>query len=463
MSQKPQTNLSRVDKLRVDRDQLSPEESRVGRAAGVPGIVVGEDAATSEYLQIALLTAVNLARKSFNAPVPVQAPKCVWEAICLTALGGQERLGAALLEIGAFEASIRETALCLLIGNGPLVPRSLRLTFDGWLIGVGPSSSMPRMQERPFCTLAAIAAAAIGVGEAFSHWAGINVAATRQDIKLSLWRPDLSADDPKSIGNTVQECPESLELFGLGHLGQAYLWAIASLPFEDRSKVRLYLCDDDEVELPNLETGALLTPSDIGKRKSRALSQWLEKRKFVTKLIERFIDEKYRRCSAEPVIALSGFDNNEARQFLSSAGFDLLIDSGLGGEATNFDSVSVRAWPQDKDASTLWPLEDDLAREKREAKQRERIASNSAYEDLAPDECGRLLVTGKAVAVPFVGAIASVLVLAEVLRACNGVATFNDLRVRVCSMTDRPLPVSPSNSEAPPVRGLKLVELRKST
>lgn len=463
MSQSPQTNLSRVDKLRVDRDQLSPEESRVGRAAGVPGIVVGEDVATSEYLQIALLTAVNLARKSFNAPVPVQAPKCVWEAICLTALGGQERLGAALLEIGAFEASIREATLCLLIGNGPLVPRSLRLTFDGWLIGVGPSSSMPRMQERPFCTLAAIAAAAIGVGEAFSHWAGINVAATRQNIKLSLWRPDLSADDPKSIGDTVQECPESLELFGLGHLGQAYLWAIASLPFEDRSKVRLYLCDDDEVELPNLETGALLAPSDIGKRKSRALSQWIERRNFVTKLIERFIDEKYRRCSSEPIIALSGFDNNEARHFLSSAGFDALVDSGLGGEATNFDSVSVRAWPQDKDANTLWPLEDDLARGKREAKQQERVSSNRAYKDLAPDECGRLLVTGKAVAVPFVGAIASALVLAEVLRACNGGPTFNDVRIRVCSMTDRPIPVSPSKFEATPIRGLKLVELRKIT
>lgn len=461
MPNKPLTNLSRVDKLRVDRDKLSPEESRALRAASVPTISAGDDIATSENLQIALLTAVNLTHRSFNSPVPVKASEVVWNAKCLAAISTQERLGDALKELGATEELAPQGSMCLLLGSAPDEPRALRLTFDGWRVGVGPAHSMARMQERPLCPLAAVASAAIGVGEAFSLWAGINVAATRRDIKLSLWRPDLEVSDPESLGCAVHEFPMMLELFGLGHLGQAYLWSAATLPFTDKSQVTFYLCDDDVVEQPNLETGALLAPGDINERKTRAISTWLGERGFSTRLIERFIDANYRKCGSEPSIALSGFDNNEARHWLSAAGFDSIIDSGLGGEASNFDSVAVRTWPHVHDAHSLWPLESDEDREKRVARQKDRAEANAAYKNLAPDDCGRLLVSGKAVAVPFVGAVASTFVLAELLRACNGGPVFYDARIRVCSLTDKPLATRIAMLEAAPVRGLKLAALRQ--
>ena len=410
---------------------------------------------------MALLTAVNLAHKSFSAPVPVQLPEPVWDANCLTALSAKVTLGEALQEIGAVRANADNVdALMLLIGDAHAGKRSLRVTFDGWRVGVGPSDSMPRMLERPYCMLAPLAAAAIAVGEAFSAWANINVKATRKNVALSLWRPDLDVAHEESLGQAVVEFPKKLELFGLGHLGQAYIWSIAALPFEEKGSLLTYLCDDDAVELPNLETGSLLSKENLPGRKTRVIAEWLRQRGFDSRLVERFIDNYYHRTSGEPTFALSGFDNNEARQWLAQAGFSVVFDSGLGGEECNFDSIAVRMWPNQRTADELWPLDDHIAREKRVNKQKQRITNNPGYQDIAADECGKLQVANKAVAVPFVGAVAATFVIAEVLRATNGGPMFSDCRLRVCSLTEVPLAACVSNSKAPPWRGLETIRLR---
>lgn len=454
-------NLSRIDKLLLDRDAMAPQQSRALREASVPAVTVGDDCATSEALQVALMTTVNLARKSFSAAVPVRASDCVWDAACRTALSAKSTLGEALQEIGAIrEISEPEQPLRLLIGDVPMEDRALRITFDGWRVGVGPAVSMVRMKERPYCILAPMAAAAIAVGEAFSAWANISVEATRKNIAFSLWRPGLDFALEEALGESVEEFPRKVELFGLGHLGQAYVWAMAALPFEDRSALLPYLCDDDVVELPNLETGSLLRGEDLPGRKTRVVAEWLRQRGFDSRLVERFIDDVYRRCSSEPTIALSGFDNNEARQWLALAGFTEVFDSGLGGEASNFDSIAVRMWPHPLSADLLWPLEARAEREARAARQKQRTSSNSAYDDIAADECGKLLVADKAVAVPFVGAIAAAFVFAEVLRRTNGGPVFSDCRVRVCSLTVAPLSARLSTLNALPYRGLETVKFR---
>jgi hypothetical protein len=454
-------DLSRIDKLLLDRDAVAPQQSRALRCVSVPTVSAGDDCAASEALQVALLTAVNLARKSFSAAVPVQASESVWGAACLTALSAKSTLGEALQEIGAAQADPdQEHALSLLVGEAQAGPRSLRITFDGWRVGVGPAASMLRMKERPYCMLAPVAAAAIAVGESFSAWANISIEATRKDIAFSLWRPDLDFTLEEGLGHPVAEFPRMLELFGLGHLGQAYVWTMAALPFEDKGALLPYLCDDDAVELPNLETGSLLRKENLPDRKTRVIAEWLRLRGFDSRLVERFIDDGYRRCSGEPTIALSGFDNNEARQWLTRAGFSSIFDSGLGGEATNFDSIAVRSWPHPQAAEMLWPLEDRVAREAREARQRQRTRSNAAYNDIAADECGRLLVADKAVAVPFVGAVAATFVLAEVLRATNGGPVFSDCRLRVCSMSEAALTARLTAMEALPCRGLETVKFR---
>ena len=152
MTQQLLTDISRIDKLLVDRDEVAPHQSLALRCASIPTVSAGEDCANSEALQVALLTAVNLAHKSFSAPVPVQLPEPVWDANCLTALSAKVTLGEALQEIGAVRAIADNVdALMLLIGDAHAGKRSLRVTFDGWRVGVGPSDSMPRMLERPYC------------------------------------------------------------------------------------------------------------------------------------------------------------------------------------------------------------------------------------------------------------------------------------------------------------------------
>jgi hypothetical protein len=461
MAEELPTDLSRIDKLRLDRDALAPQESRAQRSASVPCVAAGADCANSEALQVALLTAVNLAHKSFSAAVPLQAPDSVWGAACLTGLSAKVTLGEALQEVGAVRTEpAQKPRLTLLVGDGRVSGRALRVTFDGWRVGVGPVASLPRMEERPYFALAPMAAAAVAVGEAFSAWANISVEASRKTITFSLWRPDLAVSRPESLGRQMKEFPKKLELFGLGHLGQAYIWAMAALPFEERGALLIYLCDDDAVELPNLETGALLRPQHLPGRKTRATADWLRERGLDCRLVERFIDEGYRRCLSEPGIALSGFDNNEARQWLAQAGFTFLFDSGLGGEATNFDSIAVRTWPHSKTADELWPVDDDAARAQREARKRQRMNSNAAYTDIAADECGRLLVADKSVAVPFVGAVAAAFVLAEVLRHTNGGPILSECRLRVCSLSDGPLAAQSTTMSALPIRGVETVKLR---
>ena len=170
-----------------------------------------------------------------------------------------------------------------------------------------------RMNERNYCPLAAIAASALGVSEVFAAFAGLNVAATRQVVALSLWRPDLPIDDSEALGEPILELPTAISVFGLGHLGQANLWALAALPFAKPEDVTIWLCDDDRVEPVNVETGALLTPATVNQLKTRVTAKWLEDRGFGTRLLERRVDRNFRRTEREPVLALAGFDDNQAR------------------------------------------------------------------------------------------------------------------------------------------------------
>jgi hypothetical protein len=104
-----------------------------------------------------------------------------------------------------------------------------------------------------------------------------------------------------------------------------------------------------------------------------------------------------------------------------------VIESGLGGTASNFDTISLHTLPNARTADELWP---DLTAEeeaKRIAYQKHMARQNAAYSHLAGDECGRYELAGKSVAVPFVGAAAACFVVAESIRllhngpACTGI------------------------------------------
>ena len=88
-------------------------------------------------------------------------------------------------------------------------------------------------------------AAAIAVSEAFFFVRGRTPIAGRRKVGLSLWRP-ASRDWLSSHGEepVLKYLPSSLWLIGLGHLGQAYLWALNLLPYPRPTGAALVLQDE---------------------------------------------------------------------------------------------------------------------------------------------------------------------------------------------------------------------------
>lgn len=109
------------------------------------------------------------------------------------------------------------------------------------------------------------------------------------------------------------------------------------------------------------------------------------------------------------------------------------MESGLGGTASNFDTISFHALPNPRTADELWP---ELAPEEaaKRVVYREQVArENVAYSRLGRDECGRYDLAGKSVAVPFVGTTAASFVVAEVIRLLHGGPAYTDIKLRLGS------------------------------
>ena len=220
---------------------------------------------------------------------------------------------------------------------------------------------------------------------------------------------------------------------GLGHLGNAYLWALGTLPYRDAGEAEVILNDFERVEPENVETGLLFTDAAHAQYKTRVCSTWLEKRGFRTRILERRFDEHFRCQSDEPRLALCGFDKNTARRSLEPVNFHRVIESGLGGRADNFDALAIHTLPNPRPASELWP---DISTEEEDAevKRLTQVAQRStAYTALERDECGRFDLAGQAVAVPFVGTTAVSFVLAETVRLFHEGPAYLDLKLRLAT------------------------------
>ncbi|MDV4179771.1 hypothetical protein R1521_14780 [Rhizobium brockwellii] len=427
-------NVSRISKLLIDRNGEDPGSVLMRRRKFTVTLRLGDDVGGSRSLQLAALTAARLANWCFPGAVHVDAPASVLDARALVGAPKSTSLGIALArELGKRGMTPTEGGRVLLFGNAAHNGAALRVTFDGWVAVTGPQHTLSRYAEREHCSLAPILAAALAISETFLGFAGIDVTAGRRVVGLSLWRPDLGHADPDAVGSVVTALPKQAWLLGLGHLGNAYLWALATLPFAKPADVLLYLLDFDRVEKANTETGVLFRSRDIGRFKTRVCSDWLEQFKINTCLVERRFDDRLRRLDGEPALALSGFDNNEARQLLVDANFGRVVDSGLGGTATNFDSISLRTWPNARAADAIWPVLS--ANEKEEAEKRAWKAAeeNPGYRRLKRDRCGLIEYAGKSVAVPFAGIAAATLVVADTLRVLNDGGRVENLKVRLGS------------------------------
>jgi hypothetical protein len=145
------------------------------------------------------------------------------------------------------------------------------------------------------------------------------------------------------------------------------------------------------------------------------MAAWAERRGFTTTITERLFGAHTKRQPHEPAIALCGLDNAAGRRQLDSAGFDFVVEAGLGRGHADFRSMLIHTLPGALPAAKLW---DDVGAAAAGA------ADATAYRKLVAegslDRCGVALLAGKAVGAPFVGAAAAAIVIAEVLRLLHG-------------------------------------------
>jgi hypothetical protein len=436
--------LSRISKFFTDRDQTNPEAALLRRRSHAVTLVCGADVAASRTLQLAVLTAARIAKRCFPGAVHGVIPAALLAAPQLVWPGNKQAFGQSLAAILGADAVTASPGVMqgsvVGFGDADIPAYALRATFDGWIAYAGPAGRTPRMQEREYCSLAGVLCAALAFSEVFMAFAEVSVQAARRAVALSLWRPDLAVSDPDALGFPVEYLPREVWILGLGHLGNAYLWALATLPYPMPRHVRLFLYDFDKVEDTNLETGVLFEPGDEGILKTRVLDCWLKAIGFNTRLLERQFDEHFRKQDAkpgkfegEPALAFCGFDSNAARRHIETAGFGQVIESGLGGKMGNFDTISLHTYPNARSAIELWPDLDPKEVEREIQLQEKMARENSGYKYLSKNECGRAELAGKSIAVPFVGVTAATLVVAEALRTLHGGPEYGQLKFRLAT------------------------------
>jgi len=379
-------------------------------------ILVAKDIVDSVHQQTALLTLVNVARRTLLGGIEVIGLPAT---PCVAPFAGGRSLADAAQEFGA---QLAETARpdwpSAVIGNveslAPPLP-CWRLTWDGWRGGVIPIRDSRRLPEGHTVELGPVLAAASCAAEVFAYHAGDHPMAGRRPAGLSLWQPEydwLIEDDSEP---SLAYLPSRLWLIGLGNLGQAFAWALATLPYENRADVQLILQDFDTITPSNESTSVLSFARDINRRKARVVAGWMEALGFDICIAERRFGEWTRCGETEPAVALCGVDNALARAALGKPGFGLVVEAGLGAGPEAFRSMSIHTFPASRSPEEIWS---------RQVGQSDRNFENQpAYQALkrsGMDSCGLARLASRTVGVPFVGLIAACLGISEILRRLNG-------------------------------------------
>jgi hypothetical protein len=394
---------------------------------------IGETEAHDPYHQVALLTGVALARRVFLGgvtvsgalanPLAIPLPLGATLADAVTALGGVTRdqdMGSPLVTVGGGPRSRSQGF-------------HIRTVHAGWRGGIVPAHTETGPTEGPPMPLSPMLAAALAVNEAFFFARTGNTAAGRRPLGLSLWNPSSQVDWlTETAGEPeLRYLPARLWLIGLGHLGQAYLWGLGLLPYADPDGLTLVLQDVDVITPSSESTSILTTPAQIGRKKTRALAAWAERRGFTTAIYERLFDGNFTRQADEPSIALCGLDNGLGRRALDRVGFDFVVEAGLGRGYRDFRTMRLHTLPAPRSAAEIWKVDDPGENVE------ERLAYQNMLKDGSLDRCGITLLAGKAVGAPFVGAVASCLVLSEVLRLLHGGPIYQVIDVNLQSIEHR--------------------------
>lgn len=415
----PADQMHRLAKRAMDNGTAASREEAEALLCGFRiGLFIGPDEASDRHHQAALLSAIALGRRVFLGGVSVDGCLDV-PLTCPMPMG--LTLRDAVLAAGGQAGTTPAGIPLITIGGQPSEKTghfSIRAVFNGWRGGIVPSHAEgPDLGNIEPMALSPMLAAALAINEAFLHLSGETPAAGKRSTGLDLWNLAKSPDWLSANGNAppVRYLPSNLWLIGLGHLGQAYLWGLGLMPYAPGAKLGLVLQDMDVITPSTESTSVLSDKTMLGQKKTRVMAAWAERRGFETTITERLFDENCRRHHDEPAIALCGLDNAAGRRALGQAGFEFVVEAGLGRGHQDFRSLLIHTLPGETPAAALWKEEAGASQSAPDA-----AAYRKMLEEGSLDRCGVTLLAGKAVGAPFVGAVAATLVLSEVLRLLHG-------------------------------------------
>jgi hypothetical protein len=410
------TRLHRTAKYFMDSGRAVTHDHAMDILRGFgASIRVGPEVATSIAHQVALLTLVNLSRRTLLGGVEVLGAP---DAPLLIPLARARNLADAVVELGGTLATIGNP-LWPVAQIGTVSPSAditaWQLTWQGWRGGVVPRHDTRRLSDDTANPLAAAMAAAAAAAELFAWHAIDHPMAGRRAAGLSVWNPGADWLTQDASEPVLSYLPSSLWLIGLGNLGQAFAWLLTCLPYADRSKVEFTLQDYDLIADSNDSTSLLSSLPLVGAKKTRAVAHWLEAAGFSTALEERRFGPWTLRGPHDPAVAFCGVDNAPTRADLGSAKFELVVEAGLGAGPGGFRNFSLHTFPSSRRPDEIW---------RREENGRVLdVSSMPAYGALRQsglDTCGLAQLASRTVGVPFVGLIAAALAVSELLRRLHG-------------------------------------------
>jgi hypothetical protein len=439
-------SMHRLAKMALDSGEVTSPEAAVALFSRYRlRIHLGQGWATTLAGQACFLTTLNTAVRAFLGGVEVYGDLAHVLDVPLyqgrSVLGVAEELGA---EVADNAASNLPTLVLGAAPEGTQPAFCIRLSWDHWRFEIAPAAAADGLTCTDDNPLAGIGAAALGVNEAFMQVRGDLAEAGHRTIGMSLWSPLAVAGwrDDEHKGPALAYLPKSLWLVGLGHLGQAYAWALGQLPYPADSRPHLVLQDFDKAAKSNLSTCLMLWAADLLKPKVRAVASRLEAAGFTTALVERRFGPEHRVMVEEPTTALFGVDNVAARRDLDTAKFSMVVEAGLGSGYRDFRNIRLHTFPGPRQPSQVWTAD---------AAAQAAVELNDTYKQLANkrnDTCGTTLLASRAVATPFVGALAAALTLSEVMRPLHGGPVYTALDVQMRSLRHR------TGAEATAYRGL---------
>lgn len=392
--------IARLSKILVDSDGISFPEAEARLRGLTLQIVIGKNS-NSPAAHAAALTAVSVGRRTFLGGVRVTAET---DQPVITALPVEGlTLGDACRAIGATEFE-GDPSFTVVVGEGTNVGSegSIATYWNNWVAGIRPIDDKS-IREDGNNPLAGIAAGGLAVGYAFDIVRGLG-GDLRADTDL--W----GLCDPPLFEEVF--LPGAVWIVGLGNLGQAFTWALSSLPYSEPRDVALILHDFDLVSDENWGTSVLVGDGEYGGLKTKLVEKWVDRKGFAVRRVDRRLLPTDRIDEDEPRLAFSGLDKNVARRSLASVGFEFIVDAGLGRTAADFNKLRVTAFHGERSIDDYFAgMEDPKPT---------GIPETDAYQELASvDRCGAAEIAGASVAVPYVSAIAAAIAITKMIAAVS--------------------------------------------